>query len=242
MAMLPELDNRYALFLDLDGTLLDLAATPDEVQVPAGLSELLRNLASQHGQALAILSGRRLDDIDELTSASFPAGAEHGVIRRDADSTIHTLSTTSANRSQWRAVLEAYALEWPGTLIETKQHGLVAHYRRNPEAGPVFERVIRDLLIDEHDAELLSAHMAWEIRPRGANKGAALQWFMRRPPFIGRIPVFVGDDVTDQVAIDAARDLGGIGLHAVKDFGDADGGPKAVRSWLRRSLARENAA
>jgi len=240
--MLPSLNDRHALFLDLDGTLIDLAETPDAVRVPDELPNLLESLAARRGKALAILSGRRLDDVDRLTGRSFPAGAEHGVIRRDADGTIHVLDAPSAIRPEWQAALEASALEWPGTLIEPKQRGLVAHYRRNPAAGPALERVIHEMLDGADGVELLPAHMAWEIRPRGADKGAALDWFMTRPPFAGRIPVFIGDDVTDEVAIDAARKLGGIGLHVARDFGGPEGGPDAVRAWLRRSLTTEQAA
>lgn len=227
--MKPALTHRHALFLDLDGTLLDLALTPADVEVPPGLGSLLTGLAAQRNGALAILSGRTLVDIDAVTGAILPAGAEHGFLLRDATGTITRPVAQSANRPEWRAALEQAALAMPGVAIELKTYTLVAHFRQAPERGPELRAMIEAMITGDPSVELLGAHMAWEIRPKGAGKGSALHWFMRHRPFADKIPVFVGDDVTDEAAIDAAKALGGIGLHVARDFG---GETKTVRAWL----------
>ena len=232
--MKPILTRDHALFLDLDGTLLEFAPTAEEVVVPEGLTAMLRGLAAQREGALAILSGRKLGQIDAVTGDPFPAGAEHGFVRRDAAGRIHQPVRETANREAWRAALEAAALRHSGVRIEPKDSALVAHFRAAPEAGPALREAIEAMIAASPEVELLAANMAWEIRPRGAGKGRALEWFMARPPFAGRVPVFVGDDVTDEEAIAAADALGGHGLHVHRDF---DGTPAAVLAWLGSALA-----
>jgi trehalose 6-phosphate phosphatase len=126
----------HALFLDLDGTLLDFAPTPAEVVVPDGLPALLAALASARNGALAILSGRTMDDIDGVTGAPFPAGAEHGFVCRDSAGVIHQPITTTANRPAWRQALDDAAATMPGVAIEQKRYTLVAHLRRGAAACP----------------------------------------------------------------------------------------------------------
>ncbi len=227
--MKPALTHHHALFLDLDGTLLDLAPTPADVVVPPGLGTLLTDLAAQRNGALAILSGRTLADIDAVTGTTLPAGAEHGYLLRDATGTITRPIEHSANRPAWRAALQKAALTMPGVAIELKTYTLVAHFRQAPERGPELRTMIETMIAGDPSVELLGAHMAWEIRPKGADKGSALRWFMGRKPFAGKTPVFVGDDVTDEAAIEAATALGGLGLHVARDFG---GETRAVRAWL----------
>ncbi|HQT60476.1 MAG TPA: trehalose-phosphatase [Acidiphilium sp.] len=231
--MQPILTRDHALFLDLDGTLLEFAPTAEEVAVPEGLASMLRGLAAQRDGALAILSGRSLAQIDAVTGAPFPAGAEHGFVLRDAAGVIHHPLHETANRAAWRAALEAAAAAHPGVRIEAKSASLVAHFRAAPAAGTALREMIGAMIAASPEVELLAANMAWEIRPRGAGKGRALEWFMARPPFAGRVPVFVGDDVTDEEAIAAAAAQGGHGLHVHRDFG---GRPGAVLAWLGSAL------
>lgn len=231
--MQPVLTPQHALFLDLDGTLLDFAPTPAEVVVPAGLPAMLTALSAQRDHALAILSGRTLTDIDGVVTGMLPAGAEHGFVLRDADGVIYRPVATTANRPEWLAALEQAAARMPGVNIEVKTYTLVAHFRRAPEHGPALRSLIEGLAAADPAVEILPANMAWEIRPIGAGKGFALDWFMARAPFAGKIPVFVGDDTTDEAAITAARAHGGIGLHVHRDF---DGTTASVRTWLTHSL------
>jgi trehalose 6-phosphate phosphatase len=118
---------------------------------------------------------------------------------------------------------------YPGTLLERKARGFALHYRNRPEAGPVFHDALSALLADSTAFQLLPAHMLWEVRPLGADKGRAVAELMKREPFAGRVPVFIGDDVTDEDGMRVARAMGGAGLRVDRSFGD----PEGVRHWLR---------
>ena len=230
--MKPDISS-YALFLDLDGTLVDLAPTPAEVRVSPDLPRVLLDLAARRDGALAILSGRKLDDIDAITGGRFAAGAEHGIVLRDPEGKLHQTLQDVPQMMVWRRQLEVVARQMPGVLIEPKQHTVVAHYRQAPDFAQALRDMIETMIAEVPGVELLAAHMAWEIRPHGAGKGAALRWFMDRPPFAGRKPFFVGDDVTDEEAIAAANALGGRGLHVARDFNESTA---EVRAFLVQSL------
>ncbi|MDE2517505.1 MAG: trehalose-phosphatase [Rhodospirillales bacterium] len=221
--------TRAALLLDLDGTLLDFAARPDLVTVPAGLTDTLRRLRAPLGDALAIITGRRIAEIDALLGdAPFAVAGEHGIaIRPGPDAAEHHVALPAIPPA-WLAEAEALATAHPGVLLERKSRGFVLHYRRAPGAGPVLRAALERMRHGDPRFALLAAAMAWEIRPHGADKGSALRALMAHPPFAARLPVFIGDDVTDQDAIDAAQALGGVGLRV----DDAFGGPTEVRAWL----------
>lgn len=220
---------RAALLLDLDGTLLDFAARPDLVLVPAGLSETLRRLRAQLGDALAIITGRRIAEIDALLGdAPFAVAGEHGIAIRPAPDAAEHHAPLPALPPAWLHEVEALAAAHQGVLLERKSRGFVLHYRRAPEAGPLLRAAMERMLRGDPGFALLAAAMAWEIRPHGADKGSALRALMASPPFAGRLPIFIGDDVTDQDAIDAAHALDGVGLRV----DDAFGGPAEVRTWL----------
>jgi trehalose 6-phosphate phosphatase len=229
--ILPTLDANDALFLDIDGTLLDLAPTPDAVIVPPYLPATLRQRSEQLGGALAILSGRKLSDIDHLLGAGLPCAAEHGMVIRTADGAITSRVQRPAGYAHWLKVFNRYAEAIPGLLVEEKEFSLVLHYRRAPEHEEELRNLVHQLLADSDDAVLLPAHCAFELKPRGGNKGDALAGFMAMAPFAGRRPIFIGDDVTDEPAIAKANELGGHGLHVKRDFG---GETASVLDWLRR--------
>jgi trehalose 6-phosphate phosphatase len=130
--------------------------------------------------------------------------------------------------SGWLDHAEALVAAFPGALLERKARGFVLHYRRVPEAGPVFEEALRATLEGWADHRLIAAHMAWEVKPTGIDKGTAVAAIMARAPFLGRVPVFIGDDVTDEDGMRVARAMGGQGLRVQEVFGDAAG----VRQWL----------
>jgi len=138
----------------------------------------------------------------------------------------------------WLVVAEALAATHPGTLLEYKARGFVLHYRLAPAAGPALECGLLALLDGQATHVLMPAHMAFEVRPRGADKGTAVAALLERAPFAGRVPVYVGDDVTDEDAIRVARARGGLGLLVAEAFGDAAG----VRAWLGRLAGAEDAA
>jgi trehalose 6-phosphate phosphatase len=228
--MIAPLSARHALFLDIDGTLIDLAATPDAVVVPDGLPALLRRLQAGLGGALAILSGRKLADIDRLLGPGLPCAAEHGVLIRQQEGGLAVPAVQRpAQYEHWQRVFNRYAEAMPGILVEEKEFSLVLHYRRAPEHEAELRVLAERLVGESDDAVLLPAHCAFELKPRGGNKGDALAGFMDHAPFAGRLPVFIGDDTTDEPAIAKAKALGGMGLHVQHDFG---GQTQAVRDWL----------
>jgi trehalose 6-phosphate phosphatase len=220
--------------LDLDGTVIDIAPRPDAVMVPDCLVATLALLRDALRGALAVLTGRRLAEVDQLMGGvARVVAAEHGAVIRWPDGAVTESAQALARRDEWLGELVAAAVRWPGVLIEAKTHSLVAHYRQAPQHEvEVVGLVERMAATDVDGAEILRARKAIELRPRGIGKGSALRRLAATPPFRDRQPVFVGDDITDQDAIVAAGVLGGIGLHVGHDFA---GSPAAVRQWLAMS-------
>jgi trehalose 6-phosphate phosphatase len=229
---------RAALMLDMDGTLIDLAPTPDAVIVPPGLPHTLASLREALGGALAIVTGRPVETVDRLfaDAPGAVAGEHGGAIRHHPGGPIERLDLPAPPQA-WLDQAEALVRRFPGALLERKARGFALHYRQAPQARDVFQDALR-ALVDTLPAgfELHPAHMLWEIRPRGADKGGAVAALMRRPPFAGRLPVFIGDDVTDEDGMREARAQGGAGYRVDAVFGDPDG----VRTWLQRSAARRD--
>ncbi len=231
----PDLDRTNALFLDLDGTLLEIAATPDQVVTPPGLPVLLTNLHALLGGALAIVTGRSLRVTDRLLAPFAAAAAgEHGASLRHHDGTRQDMPIGVPVPEAWHAALKDAAARWSGVLIEPKPHGVAVHYRLAPERGDAVWRLVRALVPEDHPSfRLIPAREAVEIGPRATSKGLAVERLMAQAPFRGRRPIFVGDDFTDEAGMDAARQFGGEGLRVAEVFG---GDPAAVRAWLLRGV------
>lgn len=231
-----DIARRGALFLDFDGTLVDIAPTPDGITVPAGLPGLLTRLVERTRGATALISGRTVETLDRfLSPARLPAAGGHGAeLRRTPGGPLEHAATPEVPGA-WIALAEALAANHPGALFEQKPHGFTLHARGCPPALPGFAEALAELVSADRRFALLHAHMAVEIRPAGTDKGRALASLMRQPPFAGRVPFFVGDDVTDEDAIAAAESLGGRGFRVADHFGDPDG----VRAWLE-AIAAEN--
>ncbi len=226
---------RSALMLDLDGTLLDIAPTPDAVRVAAGLPDALHSLRSSLGGALAFVTGRPIDQVDALLPgvAHAIAGEHGGAIRHEPAAEV-TRAHLPDPPVEW--VMEAARIveAHPGALLEQKQRGFVLHYRADPSLGPALRDAAERLIAPQGDRfQLMSALMAWEIRPRGADKGSAVLALASEGPFAGRLPIFIGDDVTDEDGMAAARGLGGAGLRVDDWFGT----PDDVRAWLLAGAA-----
>ncbi len=230
--LLPPFDQA-ALLLDLDGTLLDIAPTPDQVVVPPTLPATLARLRDQLGGALAVISGRPVDQVDALLPGVVPAVAgEHGGALRPAPGAALVRAAVPDLPPGLIEAAQAITAAHPGVLLERKARGFVLHYRPAPEAGPSVRAAMEALVAPYHgDFRLLAAHMAWEIRPRGVDKGTAITEVMALPEFAGRLPVFIGDDVTDEDGMVVARAMGGVGLFVPEVFGSAG----AVRAWLART-------
>lgn len=227
---LPPLD-RTALLIDLDGTLLDLAPTPDAVVVPPGLPQVLHALRHRLNDALAIVTGRPVETVEALLNdAVFAVAGEHGGAIRREPGQIPERPPLPLPPPAWLDAAERLSGAWPGTLLERKARGFALHYRGAPDAGLPLYQALNALMGDSTLFELLPAHMLWEVRPRGADKGKAVADLMQHLPFHGRLPVFIGDDVTDEDGIAMAVAMGGAGLRVQDTFGD----PANVRTWLRQ--------
>jgi trehalose 6-phosphate phosphatase len=226
--------HRAALLLDMDGTLIDLAPAPDAVVVPAGLPETLTTLRDALGGALAIVTGRPVETVDRLfgDAPGAVAGEHGGAIRHHSGGAIERPDLPSPP-AIWLDTAETLVRSFPGTLLERKARGFALHYRQAPEAREIFHTALTALVATSGRFQLHPAHMLWEIRPLGADKGGAVAALMRRTPFAGRLPVFIGDDVTDEDGMRECRKLGGAGYRVDEVFAD----PAGVRSWLHRSAA-----
>jgi len=224
-----------ALLLDLDGTLLDFAATPETVVVPAGLSDTLRTIRDQLGGALAVVTGRTIAMIDTLLGdvPHAVAGEHGGAVRRGPGAAIERpdLKPPPRHWLERGAMLET---AHPGSRFEAKPRGFGMHFRLAPDSGPAIHAALSDMIAESEDFHLLSGQMMWEIRPRGVDKGHGVAQLMQQPPFRGRLPVFIGDDVTDEDGLRVARAMGGAGLWVPDVFGNA----ADVRAWLQATAAR----
>jgi trehalose 6-phosphate phosphatase len=221
--------ERTALLLDLDGTLLDIAPAPDKVVVPPGLTDTLRALRQRLEGALAVVTGRPVETVDALLGdAPYAVAGEHGGAIRRAPGEMLERPVLPAPPEAWLAEAERLAATFPGVILERKVRGFGFHFRAAPEAGPVLHDALRAMLANSNSFQLLQGIMMWEVRPIGVDKGNAVTALQARSPFTGRLPVFIGDDVTDEDGIKAARAMGGEGLWVPDVFGDAAG----VRDWL----------
>lgn len=223
-----------ALFLDFDGTLVEIAPRPDAVVVPDHLPGLLHRLTEGLGGALAVVSGRALSDLDHFLPVPIPKAGDHGASLRPDPLAPSVLPSLPKVPAAWRAEADALAERHPGALVEDKAHGFVIHYRQAPELEDEARALLAGFVAEKPDAfALLEARMAWEIRPRGASKATAVRTLMADAPFTGRVPVFIGDDVTDEEGMDAARSFGGQGWRLDDMFGT----PQALREWLAEAAS-----
>lgn len=200
-----------ALFLDFDGTLADLAPQPEAVRVADDLVPLLRLLFSHVDGALAIVSGRRLSDLGEfLSPLELPLAAEHGAQRRLADG--HVVSITPPDLQHAIRAAVALATRHAGLRVEIKNAAVALHYRHAPELQSLCLQVMTQAVAASSGVELLNGKYVFEIKPAGVSKGTAIAAFMREAPFARRVPIFAGDDVTDEAGFAAVQSLGGAGI------------------------------
>lgn len=235
--------HRCALFLDMDGTLLEMAASPEAVRVPTGLTTLLQSLSDGLGGALAILTGRQVIEADRLLDPlKLPASGVHGAqVRRARDGEIETCSPELP--AELVAQLVALEGKMPGIRAEAKGPGFAVHYRVVPHVQPELETTLRRLLADYASNVVLSrGRKIFEIVPIGTTKGTSLVSFCAQAEFAGRKPVMIGDDVGDEPAFAAAARLGGTGLRVAGEHFGRDAanleGPADVYRLLTRVMQR----
>lgn len=207
----PQQIDDIALFLDFDGTLVELAETPDSIRVSPELSLLLGRLAEKLNGRLAIISGRSIHDLERhLSCAGIAVSGSHGLELRLRDGSLVPLAVPRGlDHARERSARFAGAI--PGLIVEEKPFSIAIHYRKAPErAGEV--RAFMERLAAATGLILQEGKMVAELRPPGADKGDAVRALMTEPEFAGARPVFVGDDQTDEDAFRAAADLGGGGV------------------------------
>lgn len=208
---LPRITPETALFLDFDGTLVSLAAQPELVEVPQGLAGTLAELHRRLNGALALVSGRRLLDLDGfLAPLLLPAAAEHGAQRRTADGLM--ISAPPADLGQLLQAAEGLVARHPALKLERKNLAISLHYRQAPELEDVCLQVMREALERSPGIELMQGKCVIDLKPEGFSKGTAIEFFMTETPFAGRIPVFAGDDVTDEAGFEAVQRIGGYAI------------------------------
>src|ERR1700730_16168743 len=238
--------NECAILLDIDGTLLDLAPTPREVWVPPGLATTLNRLLEKTSGALALVSGRSLNDIDLIFAPElFPAVGGHGAEMRLTPTNSEVVAPRAPPMDQeLKRRLAAIARLSPGILLEDKGYSLALHYRLAPHAEEAIYEAVSLIRADLPNApiEVLPGKCVCEIKQAGFDKATGVHELMTHEPFRGRYPIFIGDDVTDEAVFAAMPSLGGlafsVGRHAQGVAGHFDE-PTNVRAWLARLVDGE---
>jgi trehalose 6-phosphate phosphatase len=232
--------GQCAVLLDIDGTLLDLAPTPREVWVPPGLIATLNRLLERTGGALALVSGRSLNDIDLIFAPEqFPAVGGHGAEMRISGDSEAVATHAPPMDKELKRRLAAIAKLSPGILLEDKGYSLALHYRLAPHAEQAIYAAVSLIRAELPDApiEVMPGKCVCEIKPSGFNKASGVVELMSHEPFRGRRPIFIGDDVTDESVFAIMPDFGGLAFsvgrraQGVVDHFDE---PRDVREWLAR--------
>jgi trehalose 6-phosphate phosphatase len=235
--------QRWALFIDIDGTLLAMAPTPDAVRVAPGLVSLLGRLVVNLGGAVALLTGRRIADADRLFAPlELVASGVHGTeLRRERGGPVAILAPPMP-ASVVEAMIDISSLA-DGILVEQKGAGVAVHYRNAPLARSALESEVATIVASSsYDLVLRRGRKVIEAVPKGFSKGTALMQLASLAPFKGRRPVMVGDDVGDESALLVAERLGGLGLRvAGEHFGTAAAdfdGVQSVHAWIEALVLR----
>ncbi|MFO1414520.1 MAG: trehalose-phosphatase [Burkholderiales bacterium] len=206
----PPLGTDCALFLDIDGTLAELADLPDAVRIDHEIAAALPRIARDLAGAMALVTGRAISNADRLfPGLTLPVAGQHGSERRDATGGIHLHAPRRDTQARLRKLLKGLARRHPQLLLEDKGAAMALHFRAAPELESIVERTLRESIKDAPGYELQPGKMLVEVRPEGRDKGTAIDDFMAESPFAGRLPVFVGDDLTDERGFTVVERLGG---------------------------------
>jgi len=210
--------DRYAFFLDLDGTLIDIAASPDAVTVPSDLPDILRKLHGATDGATAIISGRSIDVIDRLLApAVLPSAGVHGSEIRLPDGTRRKTATNWLTRPM-REIIGELALQHPELIVEYKDLAVAVHFRAAPDLAELVRGTLGKVAeIADGGLVVQPSKMVFELMPANIDKGRALAAFMAQPPFRGRRPIAIGDDVTDETMFASAQEHGGVAIRVGRD-------------------------
>jgi trehalose 6-phosphate phosphatase len=208
-------EQKLAVFLDVDGTLLEIASTPDAVKVSGALRNTLELAAARENGALALISGRSIKELDRLFAPClFPAAGQHGFERRNAQGRLMQPALDHEVLQRAREALSGLQLLHKGLLMEDKGAALAMHYRLAPLCESAVRKVMAELAVPLAGQFVLRAgKCVLELTPAGCSKRTAIEAFMSETPFSGRAPVFIGDDLTDEDGFAAVNELGGYSIH-----------------------------
>jgi len=231
--------GQYAFFFDVDGTLAAIQSRPEAVFIPEQVIAQLQQLSALSQGALALVSGRPIEQLDALAAPWYgPAAGVHGAERRDAEGNLQRISLPVEVEQSLRAELQDAMASWPGTQLEVKGMAFALHYRQAMQHEQDVMRLAEQSVKRFPGLALQPGKCVVEIKPAGIDKGAAISDFMQQPPFAGRTPVFIGDDLTDEKGFLAVNARQGVSIkvgegstQAHYRLHDVD----AVYGWLERT-------
>jgi len=232
--------GQYAFFFDVDGTLAAIQSRPEAVFIPEQVIAQLQRLSALSQGALALVSGRPIEQLDALAAPWYgPAAGVHGAERRDAEGNLQRISLPVEVEQSLRTELQDAMASWPGTQLEVKGMAFALHYRQAMQHEQDVMRLAEQSVKRFPGLALQPGKCVVEIKPAGIDKGAAISDFMQQPPFAGRTPVFIGDDLTDEKGFLAVNARQGVSIkvgegstQAHYRLHDVD----AVYGWLERTL------
>lgn len=231
-----------ALFLDVDGTLLEIAEHPEAVLPTERLIKLMPRLPEVTNGAVALISGRAIEDLDRLfRPLRLPMAGVHGLVRRDSTGQIHRVAVNDDWLAGVVASIHAFVARHSGLLLEDKGISVALHYRQRPDLASEVKQFVAQLSAElPAGAGVLAGRMVFEFKPESQDKGSAIRAFMAEPPFAGRHPIFVGDDVTDEVGFAAVNELGGtsvkVGIPPTEAHWHLDSVADVIQ-WLEAAIA-----
>ncbi|WP_312073821.1 trehalose-phosphatase [Atlantibacter sp.] len=238
LSLPPLNDGNLAFFFDLDGTLAEIQPHPDQVHIPIAARTLLEKLSALQDGALALISGRPMAELDKLAAPHrFPLAGVHGAERRDINGNTHAVTLPASLSRALQLRLETELAAMPGTELECKGMAFALHYRQAPEFESRILSLASTLVGLHEELSLQPGKCVVEIKPRGINKGEAISAFMQQPPFAGRTPVFVGDDLTDEAGFEVVNAAHGISIKVGKGETEAKYrlmNVQAVHVWLEK--------
>ncbi len=241
--MLPSIVDlgQYCIFLDFDGTLVEIEDRPDDVRIDAATLQFIEKLRDKVGKALALVSGRDIRVIDRLLyPLVLPVAGVHGLQRRDAAGRLHSPVIDQGVVESIAARVESAFLSEPGVVIERKTGAVAIHFRLRPDFEKKCHALARKIVHDRPDLHMIKGKMVCEIRLQGHDKGGVIATFLEERPFKGRKPIFAGDDVTDEPGFVAVNARGGVSIKIGEDRTAAiyrAANILELRNWLEGLMA-----
>ncbi|KAF1368505.1 trehalose-phosphatase [Yokenella regensburgei] len=233
----PHLTGNLALFFDLDGTLAEIKPHPDQVLLPPDVLLMLTLLSDRHRGAVALISGRSMDELDALANPwRFPLAGVHGAERRDINGQRHAVTLQASLAREVQTTLQRAMASLPGSEVEKKGMAFALHYRQAPQHEAAIRKLAQGIVERFPQLALQPGKCVIELKPKGINKGEAIAAFMQEPPFSGRRPLFVGDDLTDESGFAVVNRLGGVSVKVGEGETQAQyrvANVRAVHEWLK---------